>query len=401
MHRRQVSRRTLLAGLAAAPFVRSAGAEAAWPTRPVTVMVPYPPAGGADTTARILYAKVGAMLGQQFVIENRGGAGGTIGEALVAKAAPDGYTILHDATAYSINGALYSNLPFDYNRDFEPVALVSLVPNILVVTPSLPVKTMADVIAYAKAQPGGIDIASSGNGTLQHLSLELFRFMTGVKVTHVPYRGGGPAVNDVIAGQIKFYFANGSAVVGMIQSGQLKAIAHTGKGRLKSLPDIPPMSDTLPGFEAFEWNGVFVPHGTPQPIITALNGAINQAIVSPEVKDRFDNLNIESRPTTPEEFRASKKNPKPGGRNANQHPARLRRRHCRAARAPLDILCATGRRLHHPALQVRDRPGDGQRQDRLRHLRQAERRQVERCAARSRHQQRPPLARRLYRPRQD
>ena len=301
---RQVSRRALLAGIAAAPFVRNAQAQAAWPTRPVSVMVPYPPAGGADTTARILYAKVGNMLGQQFVIENRGGAGGTIGEALVAKASPDGYSILHDATAFSVNGGLYSSLPFDYIRDFEPVALVSLVPNILVVTPSLPVKTMADVIAYAKAQPGGIDIASSGNGTLQHLSLELFRFMTGVKVNHVPYRGGGPAVNDVIAGQIKFYFANGSAVVGMIQSGQLKAIAHTGKGRLKSLPDIPPMSDTLPGFEAFEWNGVFVPHGTPQPIVTALNGAINQAIVSPEVKDRFDNLNIESRPTTPEEFRA-------------------------------------------------------------------------------------------------
>jgi tripartite-type tricarboxylate transporter receptor subunit TctC len=301
---RQVSRRSLLAGIAAAPLVRNAQAQAAWPTRPVSVMVPYPPAGGADTTARILYAKVGNMLGQQFVIENRGGAGGTIGEALVAKASPDGYSILHDATAFSVNGGLYSSLPFDYIRDFDPVALVSLVPNILVVTPSLPVKTMADVIAYAKAQPGGIDIASSGNGTLQHLSLELFRFMTGVKVTHVPYRGGGPAVNDVIAGQIKFYFANGSAVVGMIQSGQLKAIAHTGKGRLKSLPDIPPMSDTLPGFEAFEWNGVFVPHGTPQPIITALNGAINQAIVSPEVKDRFDNLNIESRPTTPEEFRA-------------------------------------------------------------------------------------------------
>jgi tripartite-type tricarboxylate transporter receptor subunit TctC len=301
---RQVSRRSLLAGIATAPFVRRASAQAAWPTRPVSVMVPYPPAGGADTTARILYAKVGNMLGQQFVIENRGGAGGTIGEALVAKASPDGYSILHDATAFSVNGGLYSNLPFDYIRDFDPVALVSLVPNILVVTPSLPVKTMADVIAYAKAQPAGIDIASSGNGTLQHLSLELFRFMTGVKVNHVPYRGGGPAVNDVIAGQVKFYFANGSAVVGMIQSGQLKAIAHTGKGRLKSLPDIPPMSDTLPGFEAFEWNGVFVPHGTPQTIVTALNGAINQAMVSPEVKDRFDNLNIESRPTTPEEFKA-------------------------------------------------------------------------------------------------
>jgi tripartite-type tricarboxylate transporter receptor subunit TctC len=290
--------------MAAAPFVPSARAEAAWPNRPVMVMVPYPPAGGADTTARILYAKVGAILGQQFVIENRGGAGGTIGEALVAKATPDGYTILHDATAYSVNGALYPNLSFDYNKDFDPMGLVSLVPNILVVTPSLPVKTMADVIAYAKAEPDGIDMASSGNGTLQHLSLELFRFMTGAKVNHVPYRGGGLALNDVIAGQVKIFFSNGSSVVGMIQGGQLKAIAHTGKGRLKSLPDVPPVSDTLPGFEAYEWNGVFVPHGTPPAIIRTLNGAINEAIRSPEVKERFEQLNIESRQTTPEEFRA-------------------------------------------------------------------------------------------------
>jgi tripartite-type tricarboxylate transporter receptor subunit TctC len=305
---RQVSRRALLAGMVAAPFVPGASAQAAseavWPNRSVSVMVPYPPAGGADTTARILYAKVGNILGQQFVIENRGGAGGTIGEALVAKAVPDGYTILHDATAYSVNGALYANLPFDYNKDFDAVALVSLVPNILVVTPSVPVNTMADVIAYAKAQPSGIDMASSGNGTLQHLSLELFHFMTGVKVNHVPYRGGGLALNDVIAGEVKFFFSNGSSVVGMIQSGQLKAIAHTGKGRLKSLPDVPPVSDTLPGFEAYEWNGMFVPHGTPPAIVRSLNGAINEAIGSLEVKERFEQLNIESRQSTPEEFRA-------------------------------------------------------------------------------------------------
>jgi tripartite-type tricarboxylate transporter receptor subunit TctC len=294
----------LLAGMAAAPFVSSASAQGAWPNRPVQVMVPYPPAGGADTTARILHARVGTILGQQFVIENRGGAGGTIGEAMVAKAAPDGYTILHDATAYSVNGDLYSNLPFDYNRDFDAVSLVSLVPNILVVTPSLPVTTLADVIAYAKVAPDGIDIASSGNGTLQHLSLEVFRFMTGAKVTHVPYRGGNPALNDVIAGRVKFYFANGSAVVGMIQGGQVKAIAHTGKGRLKSLPDIPPASDTLPGFEAYEWNGVFVPHGTPPAIVSSLNGAINQALVAPDIKERFEQLNIDSRQNTPEEFHA-------------------------------------------------------------------------------------------------
>jgi tripartite-type tricarboxylate transporter receptor subunit TctC len=304
MSRGKVSRRALLAGMAAAPFVPGASAQAAWPARPVTVMVPYPPAGGADTTARILYAKVSTILGQQFVIENRGGAGGTIGEALVAKANPDGYTILHDATAYSVNGALYSNLSFDYNKDFDAVVLVSLVPNILVVTPSVPVNTMADLVAYAKAAPDGIDMASSGNGTLQHLSLEMFRFMTGAKVNHVPYRGGGLALNDVIAGQVKFFFSNGSSVVGMIQGGQLKAIAHTGKGRLKSLPDVPPASDTLPGFEAYEWNGVFVPHGTPPAIIRSLNGAINEALRAPEVKERFEQLNIDSRPSTPEEFRA-------------------------------------------------------------------------------------------------
>src|SRR6201996_6103462 len=293
----QVSRRTLLAGIAAAPLIRRARAADAWPTRPVQVMVPYPPAGGADTTARILYNKVGNLLGQQFVIENRGGAGGTIGEALVAKAAPDGYSILHDATAFSVNAGLYPNLPFDYDKSFDPVALVSLVPNILVVTPSLPVKTLADVIAYAKTQSNGIDMASSGNGTLQHLSLELFRFMTGLKINHVPYRGGGPAVNDVIAGQVKFYFSNGSSVVGMIQGGQLRAIAHTGKGRLKSLPDIPPVSDTLPGLGAYEWHGVFVPHGAPPAILRTLNAAINDAIRAPEVKERFEQLNIESRPT--------------------------------------------------------------------------------------------------------
>jgi tripartite-type tricarboxylate transporter receptor subunit TctC len=299
-----LSRRALLAGSAAAALVRSACAQAAWPNRPVQVMVPYPPAGGADTTARILYAKAGTILGQQFVIENRGGAGGTIGEAVVAKAAPDGYTILHDGTAFSVNGALYANLPFDYNRDFDPVALVSLVPNILVVTPSLPVSTFADVIAYAKAAPDGVDIASSGNGTLQHLSLEMFRFMTGAKVNHVPYRGGGPALNDVMGGQVKLFFSNGSSVVGLIQGGKVKAICHTGRGRLKSLPDIPPASDTIPGFEAYEWNGVFVPHGTPPEIVRTLNGAINKAIRADDVKQRFEQLNIETRPNTPDEFQA-------------------------------------------------------------------------------------------------
>jgi tripartite-type tricarboxylate transporter receptor subunit TctC len=299
-----LTRRMLLAAAASAPFAGAARAEATWPDRPVRVMVPYPPAGGADTTARIIYARLSEDLGQQFAIENRGGAGGTIGEAVVAKAAPDGYTILHDATGFSVNGALYHDLPFDYRKDFDPVFLVSLVPNILVVTPSVPVKTVADVIAFAKASPNGITMASSGNGTLQHLCLELFKQKTGLKITHVPYRGGGPALTDVMAGQVKFFFANGSAAIGFIKAGKLKAIAHTGKGRLASLPDVPPISDTLPGFEAYEWNGVFAPHGTPRDIVQKLNAALNAALVSPPVSARFAQLNIESRQNTPEEFGA-------------------------------------------------------------------------------------------------
>ena len=297
-----ISRRALLAGLAAAPLAGRAFAQAKWPERPVRVIVPYPPAGGADTTARILYAKLGDMLGQQFIVENRGGAGGTIGEALVAKAEPDGYTVIHDATAFSVNSSLYPHLPFNYEKDFEPVALVSLVPNILVVTPSVPVNSVAELIAYAKAQPDGITMASSGNGTLQHLCLEMFRHVTGVKINHVPYRGGGVALTDVMAGQVKFFFSNGSSVVGLIKGGKVKAIAHTGKGRLESLPNIPPVSDTLPGFEAYEWNGVFVPHGTPAPVVTKFNAAINEALRSPQVIDRFKQLNIVTRQNTPAEF---------------------------------------------------------------------------------------------------
>jgi tripartite-type tricarboxylate transporter receptor subunit TctC len=299
-----LTRRSLLAAMAGAAFTGAAAAQTAWPERPVRVMVPYPPAGGADTTARIVYAKLGEILGQQFAVENRGGAGGTIGEEVVAKAAPDGYTILHDATAFSVNGALYANLPFDYRKDFDPVFLVSLVPNILVVTPSAPVQTVADLIALAKAAPDGINMASSGNGTLQHLCLEMFRQRTGIKINHVPYRGGGLALTDIMAGQVQYFFSNGSSVAGLIKGGKVRALAHTGKGRLASLPDIPPISETLPGFEAYEWNGVFVPHGTAPAIVQKLNANLNAALVSPQVSERFAELNIESRQNSPAEFGA-------------------------------------------------------------------------------------------------
>ena len=300
-----LTRRTLLAAMAATPFARAARARIrhgrtapcassclirrpAAPTPPRAFSMP----GSARTSARLSPSRIS------------GGAGGTIGEEVVAKAAPDGDTILHDATAFSVNGSLYPNLPFDYRKDFEPVVLVGEVANILVATPSLPVNTAADVIAFAKAAPDGINMASSGNGTLQHLLLELFRERAGIKINHVPYRGGGLALTDVMAGQVQFFFANGSSAVGLIKGGKVKAIAHTGKSKLASLPDLPAMSDTLPGFEGYDWNGVFVPHGTPAAIVQKLNAAANKALTSPQVTTRFAELNVETHPTTPQEFRA-------------------------------------------------------------------------------------------------
>ena len=295
------------AGAAAVPLlgmVAATAAETDYPARPVRVIVPYPAGGGADTVSRILLAKLSDGLGQQFVIENRGGAGGTIGAAVAAKAERDGYTVLYDATAFSVNPSLYARLPYDTLNDFQPVFLASLVPNLLVVHPSVEAKTVEDVIAIAKAAPGGLDWASSGNGTVQHLSLELFRLRTGVKLNHIPYRGGGPALNDLIGGQVKFFFSNGAASIGHIQSGALRAIAHTGRGRLRTLPEIPAVAETLPGFEAYEWNGVFVPAGTPAPIVAKLNAGLNAVLRQQEVIDRLNALNVEFRENTPEEFRA-------------------------------------------------------------------------------------------------
>jgi tripartite-type tricarboxylate transporter receptor subunit TctC len=301
-------RRLLLAAAAAAatPVIgaKPASAQAEWPARPVRVIVPYPPGGGADTVSRILFQKLAEQLKQQFIIDNRGGAGGTIGAAAAARAERDGYTILYDATAFSVNPSLYPKLPYDTLRDFQPVFLASLVPNILVVHPSVPAKTVAEVIALVKAAPDGVAWASSGNGTVQHLSLEMFRQRTGVKLVHVPYRGGGPALNDLIGGQVKFFFANGASVVGHIQGGKVRAIAHTGRGRLGTLPDLPPVSATLDGFEAYEWNGVFTLTGTPAPIATKLNAGLNAVLREADVIEKLKKLNVDFRENTPDEFRA-------------------------------------------------------------------------------------------------
>jgi tripartite-type tricarboxylate transporter receptor subunit TctC len=306
-HSRGPTRRQVLrASAGALPLafgVGSAAAQTAYPTRPVKVVVPYPPAGGADTVGRILFQKLGEMWGAQFVIDNRGGAGGTIAAAAVAKADHDGSTIMYDATAFSVNPSLYPRLPYDTVKDFEPIFLSALITNLLVVNKSVEANTVADVIALAKATPGGLDWASSGNGTVQHLALEMFRHRAGIKLNHIPYRGGGPVLNDLIAGQVKFYFSNAAASIGHVQSGTLKCIAHTGRGRLATLPDVPAVAETLPGFEAYEWHGVFAPAGTAPEIIAKLNAGLNAVIRQPDIMARLRQLNVEFRENTPEEFR--------------------------------------------------------------------------------------------------
>jgi tripartite-type tricarboxylate transporter receptor subunit TctC len=308
---RNFSRRQALLGSAAvvaapalALSVQGSFAQATWPNKPVRVFVPYPPGGGADTVGRIYFNKLSEKLGQQFVIDNRGGAGGTIGAAAALKGGNDGYTILYDATAHSINPFLYPKLPYDTGKDFEAVYLASLVPNILVVHPSVEAKTLDDVIRIAKATPEGLAWASSGNGTVQHLSLELFRQQAGVKLNHVPYRGGGPALADVMGGQVKFFFSNGSASIGHVLNGSVKAIVHTGRGRLGNLPNVPAASETLPGFETYEWNGVFFPAGVAPELVQKLNAALNEVRKDPDVVDRLKKLNVETRANTPADFRA-------------------------------------------------------------------------------------------------
>jgi tripartite-type tricarboxylate transporter receptor subunit TctC len=303
-----LTRRQLLKTSAAtAPLLfaaASTSAQAAWPSRPVKVVIPYPPAGGADTVGRILFQKLGELWGAQFVIDNRGGAGGTIAAAAVAKAERDGYTLMYDATAHSVNPSLYPSLPYDTAKDFQAIFLSALITNLLLVNKSVEARTVADIIALAKATPGGLDWASSGNGTVQHLALEMFKRQAGIQLNHIPYRGGGLVLNDLISGQVKYFFSNAASSIGHVQAGTLKCIAHTGRGRLATLPDVPTMAETLPGFEAYEWHGVFAPAGTPVAIIQKLNAGLNAVIQQPETAERLKQLNVESRANTPEECRA-------------------------------------------------------------------------------------------------
>jgi tripartite-type tricarboxylate transporter receptor subunit TctC len=275
----ELARRSIslgLGGLAATTLPRAQAQS--YPTRPIRVVVPYAAGGGADACARAFYARLGERLGHAIVIENRGGGGGTIGAVAVARAANDGYTLLHDTNAFAMNQFLLPSLPFDAVRDFEPIILVAKVPTILAVHPSVPARTVPEFVAWVKGNPGGVECASAGNGTPMHLGLELFSHRSGAKLNHVPYRGGAPAVNDLIGGQIKVGFIEGAVSIGFLQSGALRGIAHNGHGRLPALPDLPAMDEFLPDFEAVTWHALLAPAGTPSSIIARVNAEMNEVM---------------------------------------------------------------------------------------------------------------------------
>ncbi|MGJ7531213.1 tripartite tricarboxylate transporter substrate binding protein [Variovorax sp. GB1P17] len=274
----------------------------AWPAKPVRLVVSYPPGGTVDAVARIIAPKLSARLGQPVVIDNRGGAGGAIGGDLVAKSAPDGYTVMLDASNHAQNPAL-RKMPFDTLRELAPVSLLVKVPNVLVVNPSAPIKSVADLIAQAKAKPGGINYASSGNGSAQHLAGELFASMAGVQMTHVAYKGGGPALTDVMSGHVPVFFASLASSLPFIQGGKLRALAVTGKTHAHALPQLPTVAEAgLPGYEVYEWNAVFVPAGTPAPVVERLSKEFAATLNDPEVRTRLEALGAEVIGSSPAEL---------------------------------------------------------------------------------------------------
>jgi tripartite-type tricarboxylate transporter receptor subunit TctC len=276
----------LAASLACFALPQDALAQA-WPAKPIRLVVTYPAGGGADLMARLVAPKMAESLGQPVIVENKGGASGQIGAAEVARAAADGYTLLLDASSYAVNPSLYAKLPYDPAKAFTPIAVLARFPNVLVVTPSFPPRDVKELIAAAKAAPGTIAFASSGNGSAQHLAGELFRQKAAVDMTHVPYKGGGPALNDVIGGQVPVFFANMASSLPQVKGGKLRALAITGSKRSPSLPEAPTMAEAgLPGYEVYEWNAIFAPAGTPAPVIAKLAAAIDKAAASPEFRER-------------------------------------------------------------------------------------------------------------------
>ena len=294
-----------LAGtLIAACALAAAVAQAAFPERPITLVVPYAPGGGADAAARLLATRMGARLGTSIIVDNRPAASGTIGASQVAKARADGYTVLYDATPFSINPHLFAKLPYARSA-LQPLSLVLLMPNVVVVKADSPVRSVADLAARAKAQPGKINFASGGSGTVQRLAAELFRQRLELDMVHVPYKSGGPAIADVMGGQVDFMFGTMAATYPLVTGGKLRALAVAAPQRSARLPDVPTVSETvIPGYEAYEWNGIFLPTGTPEPVAARLHQALSEVLQEAEVRQRLSDLGAQPMASTPAEFAA-------------------------------------------------------------------------------------------------
>lgn len=276
-----------------------------WPDRPIKLVVPYPAGGNADNTARLLATQLSARLGQQVVVDNRPGGGGTIGAAAVAKAAPDGYTLLLDATAFTVNPSLFARLPFDAAKDFAPISLVMQAPLLLVVPAASPFKTVADVVQAAKARPGHLTYASAGNGGAQHLAGELFKQGAKMSMTHIPYRGGAPALTDLIGGQVDLMFSATTASGPFVKSGKLRALAISSAQRTPGWEQVPTVTESgLKGFQVNEWNGLFAPAGTPQPILQRLETETRAIVAGPEMKKRFAELGVQGVGSSAQEFKS-------------------------------------------------------------------------------------------------
>lgn len=291
--------------LALAAIVCAAGAAAqSYPAKPVRIVVPSSPGGGTDILARVLAQKLAESLGQQFVVENRPGAGQVIGVEAVARAAPDGYSLLMAASAIVINEVMYAKPPYETLRDFAPVTLVASLPNILVVHPALPARSVRELIALAKARPGQLNYSSAGAGTSPHLSMELFRLMAGITLTHVPYKGTGPATIDLVAGQVQLSMPNVLTAQPQIKGGKLRALGVTSARRATGLPDVPAIAETVPGYEAIQWYGLLAPANTPRDAIAKLQSEVARILQNPEVKARLAADGADAVGNRPEEFAA-------------------------------------------------------------------------------------------------
>jgi tripartite-type tricarboxylate transporter receptor subunit TctC len=277
----------LAVSAAALPVISRVARAQTYPTRPVRIIVPFPPAGSSDILARVIAPWLSERLGQPFVIENRPGAATNIGTEVVVRALPDGYTLLMFEASQAINTTLYDKLNFVFLRDIAPVACIIRTPLVMEVHPSVPAKTVPEFIAYAKANPGKINMASAGTGTPSHLFGELFKVMTGIAMTHVPYRGGGSAITDLLGGQVQVFFSGVGTSIEYISTGKVRALAVTTATRLEALPDVPTVGNFVPGYEASTWYGVGAPKSTPPEIVEKLNREINAAVANPMIKARL------------------------------------------------------------------------------------------------------------------